>query len=64
MSFYANNCDPFKSPTMPSLAQNCNVSTAEVSIVFTYRSIGVFVAAVLAGAFFPKLGEGKININL
>ena len=47
-------------PTLPSLAENCDVDNSDVSIIFTFRSIGVFIGACLAGAFFPKLGEGDV----
>ena len=30
-----------------------------VSLLFSYRSIGVFVGSCLSGYFFPKLGGGK-----
>ena len=49
-------------PTLPSLAENCDVDNSDVSIIFTFRSIGVFIGACLAGAFFPKLGEGKSDL--
>jgi hypothetical protein len=44
---------------MPSLAQNCGVTTGEVSIIFSYRSLGVFCGAILTALIFPKFGKGK-----
>jgi hypothetical protein len=48
---------------MTSLAENCDVSTGDVSIIFTYRAFGVFFAACLAGAFFPGLGQGLLHVS-
>lgn len=45
-------------PTLPSLADNCNVHNSDVSIIFTFRAVGIFVGACLVGRFFPKLGKG------
>ena len=41
------------SPTLPTLAQNCNVSIATVSWIFTVRSVASFIGAagVHAGRF-------------
>ena len=44
-------------PTLPSL--ELNVKEDNVSLLFSYRSIGVFVGSCLSGYFFPKLGTGK-----
>ena len=47
------------SPTLPTLAQNCNVSIATVSWIFTVRSVASFIGAagVHSGKFryeFPN----------
>merc|ERR1711970_772471 len=44
-------------PTLPSL--ELNVKEDNVSLLFSYRSIGVFVGSCLSGYFFPRLGTGK-----
>ena len=41
------------SPTLPTLAQNCNVSIATVSWIFTVRSVASFIGA--AGVHSGKL---------
>ena len=42
------------SPTLPTLAQNCNVSIATVSWIFTVRSVASFIGAagVHSGLFY------------
>ena len=44
-------------PTLPSL--ELNVREDNVSLIFSYRSIGVFVGACLSGFFYPKIRAGK-----
>lgn len=45
-------------PTLPSLAENCGVSTGDVASVFTWKGLGQIIGAIVAGLAFPRITTG------